>query len=84
MKAAQELAAQEPPPTKPLSESFTMAFKDMPPEAQAQILAKFGINLTPQDFMAKLALDKATKAPALPPATGSGAAPAANAGILGG
>jgi ribosomal protein L37AE/L43A len=83
VKAAQDMAAQQAPPTKPLSESLTMAFKDMPPEAQAQILAKFGIELTPQDFMAKLALDKAAKAPGSPLAPGSQAAPAANAGVGG-
>ena len=83
VKAAQEMAAQEPPPTKPLSESLTMAFKDMPPEAQAQILAKFGINLTPQDFMAKLAIDKELKKPAIPPGTGTQPAGAGNAGLGG-
>jgi len=63
------------PPTKPLSESLNMQFKDMPPEAQAQILAKFGINLTPQDFMAALALKQAEKAPKAAPGAPRPAAP---------
>lgn len=74
-----------PPPqpaTKPLAETATMNFKDMPPEAQAQFLAQWGIKLTPADFMQKVLLDKAAKAPAhaagphssaqAPPAPGAG------------
>lgn len=52
-----------PPDEKPLTESLNVAFKDMPPEAQAQVLAKLGIQVTPQDFMHKLMLDQAAKAP---------------------
>lgn len=62
------------PEEKPLSETFNIAFKDMPPEAQAQALEKLGIHVTPQDFIAKLELDKAAKAPKFI------AAPAAGAG----
>jgi hypothetical protein len=71
-----------PPPQpqeKPLTEALNIAFKDMPPEAQAQVLAKLGINVTPQDFLHKLMLDKASKTPkhvpvtsATPSATGAG------------
>jgi len=67
-----------PPPTpeeEPISESITMAFKDMPPEAQAQMLEKLGIHVTPQDFLAKLQLDRAAKAPKFlqaPSAAGAG------------
>ena len=63
------------PPEKPLAETMNVNFKDMPPEAQAQILAKLGINVTPQDFMQKLALDQAAKAPKhvpVIPASGAG------------
>jgi len=52
---------QPPPPTKPLSETFTTNFKDIPPEGQAQLLAKMGIELTPQDFINKVMLEKAAK-----------------------
>jgi hypothetical protein len=61
------------PDEKPLSETFNIAFKDMPPEAQAQALAKLGIQVTPQDFIQKLALDQASKAPKVVP-SGPGAA----------
>jgi hypothetical protein len=57
------------PAEKPLSETLNVAFKDMPPEAQAQVLAKLGIHVTPEDFLQKLALDKASKpAPTIVPA----------------
>ena len=53
-----------PPPEKPMSPSVTTAFKDMPPEAQAQYLAKeFGIKVDPKDFLAMIALEQAKKAP---------------------
>jgi hypothetical protein len=64
-----------PEPEKPLSESFTLTGKDIPPEAIAQILAKYGITVGPQDFINKAMLDKASKPtpkPPLPP----GSAPA--------
>lgn len=72
--AQHEAAIPAPPPDeKPLSESLNVAFKDMPPEAQAQVLAKLGINVTAQDFLQKLALDKASKAPKIvPSAPGAG------------
>lgn len=63
----QKLIPTPPPDEKPLTESLNIAFKDMPPEAQAQVLAKLGINVTPQDFMMKLAMDKASKAPKVAP-----------------
>jgi hypothetical protein len=64
---AQHKAAIPPPPKapdeKPLAETLNIAFKDMPPEAQAQVLDKLGIHVSPEDFMQKLAIDQATKAP---------------------
>jgi hypothetical protein len=54
------------PPTKPLAESMTVAFKDMPPEAQRQVLAKFGVNVSPEDFLAALAMKQAEKTPPAP------------------
>ncbi len=63
-KALHDKQIPAPPPAeKPLAETLNVAFKDMPPEAQAQVLAKLGINVTPQDFMHKLLLDQAAKAP---------------------
>lgn len=56
------------PEKKPLGESLNIAFKDMGPEAQAQVLEQLGIHVTPQDFIAKLMLDKAAKEPAKGPA----------------
>lgn len=47
--ASQQAQNAPPPPPK---ETMTTQFKDMPPEAQAQFLAKYGINVTPQDFLA--------------------------------
>lgn len=53
-----------PPPEKPMSPSVTTAFKDMPPEAQAQYLEKeFGIKVDPQSFLQQVALEQAKKAP---------------------
>lgn len=62
----QHLAAvpKPEPAKKPLGESLNIAFKDMGPEAQAQVLEQLGIHVTPQDFIAKLMLDKAAKEPA--------------------
>ena len=78
--AYQGLVPQPPPPEKPVSPTFNTNFKDLPPEAQAQVLEQMGIHVTPEDFIAKLALDKAAKpAPKLmplgspQPATGAGA-----------
>jgi hypothetical protein len=74
-KAQHDKAIPAPPPDeKPLAESLNIAFKDMPPEAQAQVLAKLGIEVTPQDFIAKLMLDKASKPAPKPfqPPTGAG------------
>jgi hypothetical protein len=63
------------PPAKPLSESLSMQFKDMPPEAQAQILAKFGISLTPQAFIEAVAYEQAKKSKPAPGTSGPGASP---------
>lgn len=54
---------KEPPPQKPLSETFTAAYKDLPPEAQAQVLEQMGVHVDPKDFLVKAALDKAAKTP---------------------
>lgn len=72
-----------PPPEpdeKPLSQAINTAFKDMPPEAQAQYLEKeFGIKVDPQAFLQQVALEQAKKAPKVvpgqppvPPAAGAG------------
>ena len=53
----------QPPSPKPLSETMTANLKDLPPEGQAQVLAQWGIKLSPQDFMAAVALKQAEKAP---------------------
>jgi len=70
MAQHQALIPKPEPPTKPLSETFTTNFKDIPPEGQAQILAKLGINLTPQDFINKVMLEKAGKPTPKPPQAG--------------
>jgi hypothetical protein len=77
MLAEKALIPPPPPPEKPMSPSVTTAFKDMPPEAQAQYLAKeFGIEVSPQDFIASVMLAKAKNAkPALAPGSQAGAAP---------
>jgi hypothetical protein len=71
------------PPEKPLSETLSAAFKDMPPEAQAQVLEKWGIHVTPQDFLDGLMLKKAAEkpkpAPGMPPPEGTHQPPAAGA-----
>jgi hypothetical protein len=84
-----EAAIPPPPPAeKPLSETMNVAFKDMPPEAQAQVLEKLGIHVTPQDFLQKLALDQAAKTPKvvhpgseMPPQKGTAPTPAAGANL---
>ena len=50
-------------------ETLTTNFKDLPPAAQQQLLAQLGINLTPEDFMAKVLMDKAAR-PSSPPRPG--------------
>lgn len=65
------LIPKAPPPQKPLSETFTTNFKDLPPEAQAQALEQMGIHVSAIDFIHKAMLDKASKptpkpAPGLP------------------
>jgi hypothetical protein len=76
----EKLISAPQPEEKPLTEALNIAFKDMPPEAQAQVLAKLGINVTPQDFMHKLLLDQAAKAPKHVPGVVPGASPAPSAG----
>lgn len=73
-----------PPPEKPMSPTVTTAFKDMPPEAQAQYLEKeFGIKVDAQAFMQQVALEQAKKtpkpAPGMPPQAGPPKAGPANA-----
>lgn len=57
---------QQPPPQKPLSETFTANYKDMPPEAQAQILEQMGIHVAPKDFLVQAALNKTANTPHQP------------------
>lgn len=53
-----------PPPAKPSTEGVTSNVKDWPQEAQAQWLEKTqGIQTTPQDFLAKVAIDRTIKTP---------------------
>lgn len=59
-----------PPAQKPMSETFTANFKDLPPEAQAQALEQMGIHVTPQDFVHQALLEKAKKSAPKPPAPG--------------
>lgn len=80
MLAQKKLIPQPQPATKPIGENFTTNFKDLPPAAQQQLLAQLGINLTPQDFMAKVMLDQAAKTRPNP-GTGGLAGPPANAAV---
>lgn len=72
-----------PVPEKPLSKTLTVAVDKMPPEAQAQILAKeYAVDLSPEDFVAQAVLDhlkknaKPTQAPqGLPGQPGNPAVP---------
>jgi hypothetical protein len=67
----QAIPKPEPQGPKPLSPTMTTAYKDLPPEAQAQWLEKeFGIQVSPQDFMQQVALEQAKKKPAIKPAPG--------------
>lgn len=83
IQQVEKAAASQTPEEKPLSESLTASFKDMPPEAQRQVLAKMGITVSPEDFMVKLAMDKAVKAPAIPPVQATGLEKPVNAGLGG-
>lgn len=42
----QRIDKTKEPPAKPVTESFTVAYKDLEPEAKVQALAKVGINVT--------------------------------------
>jgi hypothetical protein len=68
--AYQALVPPPQPAQKPLSETFTTNFKDLPPEAQAQALEQMGIHVSLQDFIAKAMLDKASKPTPKPPMAG--------------
>jgi len=70
MLAQLKLVPKAPPPQKPLSETFTTNFKDLPPEAQAQALEQMGIHVSLQDFIAKAMLDKVSKTAPKPPMVG--------------
>lgn len=82
-KAQHDKAVPQPQPQeKPLSETVTVAYKDLQPEAQAQFLAKWGIELSPQDFIQAIQVKQAEKAPRVtgavhPPAAAQPTAPAA-------
>ena len=61
---------QQPPAEKPLNKTVTTALKDMPPEAQAQYLAKeLGIKVGPNDFVQQALLEHFKKS--IKPATGA-------------
>lgn len=67
-----------PPPEKPLSPSMTMALDKMPPEVQSQVLKAWGIDTSPEDFVAQAALKNASTSksptqapPSLPPKNGN-------------
>ena len=77
MQQHQAAIPKPEPATKPLSPTVTTAFKDMPPEAQAQWLEKeFGIQVSPQDFMQQIAFEKAKKQPKPAPGIAAPAKPA--------
>jgi hypothetical protein len=64
------------PEKKPLSPTVATAFKDMPPEAQAQWLEKeLGIQVSMQDFIDAVRLKKAAETPKLAPGVPHPAAP---------
>lgn len=65
-QAQQAQAANQPPPPK--EPSISVNFKDTPPDAQTQILAKIGIQTSPQSIMANQAIQnvpKETKSPTI-------------------
>ena len=72
LQALEQLKTQQakniPMPLKPAT--VTIDISKLPPEAQAELLAREGIELTPADFIAKAKLDAASKHPATvaPPA----------------
>jgi hypothetical protein len=75
----QQMAMQQPQ-MKPVSESISTNFKDLPPEGQAQVAQKLGIQLNAQKLAAEDAQEKLREsapptAPGGPPAPGAGAAP---------
>ena len=50
---AKKIAAQNAPPGKPPSESFSAAVDKMPPNVAVQLLGKMGVKASPQDFAQK-------------------------------
>jgi hypothetical protein len=64
-----------PPPTKPLSETFTTNFKDLPPEAQVQALAQVGIHIDQKAFVDQVLLEQAKNHKSAPAKTLPGAPP---------
>jgi len=85
MKQAQ---MQQQPQMKPVSESISTNFKDLPPEGQMQVAQKLGIQLSPQGLQQTDMLEKAKDVKALnstvkapegggppPPSPASGAPP---------
>jgi hypothetical protein len=74
-KALHDKAIPKPvPEQKPLSETFSTAFKDLPPAAKIQALAQVGINITPDDLLDQAFLEKLSKPAPKPiqPPTGAG------------
>jgi hypothetical protein len=72
-----EAIPKAPPPQKPLSETFTANFKDLPPEAQIQALEQMGIHIDAQAFVQQAMVEQAKKGPPKPSPfpTGAPAAP---------
>ena len=65
-----KIAAQNQPPQKPPSESVSADISKMPPVVAAQLLAKMGVQATPQLFeqQAGAALDHKIAGKAIPEA----------------
>ena len=74
---AKQQAGQSAPAAKPVSESLSVNFKDLPVDGQVQAAAKIGIQLDPAKMQAEENQDKLAeiaKAAARPPATGEATA----------
>jgi hypothetical protein len=67
MNAQLTMIPKPPPPTKPLSETFTTNFKDLPPQAQIQALAQVGIHIDADAFVEQVIMERAKKPAPKPP-----------------
>lgn len=80
MAVAQKFAP--PPPTKPPSESMSVAVDKMPPEIGAELLNKFyGINATPQQFQLQDATETEQKITEKAADFGHGVIPPTHSGV---